>query len=129
VVSFLSFSNKNCVCISLLSHICVIYNLYTFNYTEVLIGVLGALVISSYAPCPNIKQVVTPDLKGPSRGLAGIILLVYLSGGKNRLGGTALAQCFKQLGDDVPDLDQPQLLKQAFIATQKLIRGEFTQES
>jgi len=83
----------------------------------------GALVISTYAPCPNIKQVVTPDLKGPSRGQAGIILLVDLSGGKNRLGGTALAQCFKQLGDDVPDLDQPQVLKQAFNATQKLIRA------
>lgn len=83
----------------------------------------GALVISTYAPCPNIKQVVTPDLKGPSRGLTGILLLVDLSGGKNRLGGTALAQCFRQLGDDVPDLDQPSLLKQAFIATQKLIRA------
>jgi len=108
---------------------CNIYILYVFNYTEVLIDVSGALVISTYAPCPNIKQVVTPDLKGPSRGQSGIILLVDLSGGKNRLGGTALAQCFEQLGDDVPDLDQPQVLKQAFIATQKLIRGEFIQET
>lgn len=91
--------------------------------TIVLIGVTGALVISTYAPCPNVKQVVTPDLKGPSRGQKSILLLVDLSGGKNRLGGTALAQCFRQLGDDVPDLDQPTLLKQAFIATQKLIRG------
>ncbi|XP_069680466.1 phosphoribosylformylglycinamidine synthase isoform X2 [Periplaneta americana] len=83
----------------------------------------GALVISTYAPCPNIKQVVTPDLKGPARGQNGTLLLVDLSGGKNRIGGTALAQCFKQLGDDVPDLDEPTLLKQAFIATQKLIRA------
>jgi Phosphoribosylformylglycinamidine (FGAM) synthase, synthetase domain len=95
----------------------------------VLIYVAGALVISTYAPCPNVKQVVTPDLKGPSRGQAGIILLVDLSGGKNRLGGTALAQCFRQLGDDVPDLDQPHVLKQAFSATQKLIRGELIQET
>ena len=94
-----------------------------------LIHVSGALVISTYAPCPNIKHIVTPDLKGPSRGQAGIIILVDLSGGKNRLGGTALAQCFKQLGDDVPDLDQPQVLKQAFVATQKLIRGKFIQET
>jgi phosphoribosylformylglycinamidine synthase len=92
----------------------------------VLIYVAGALVISTYAPCPNINQVVTPDLKGPSRGQTGIIILVDLSGGRNRLGGTALAQCFKQLGDDVPDLDQPSLLKQAFNATQKLIRGTNT---
>ncbi|KAJ4452147.1 hypothetical protein ANN_03665 [Periplaneta americana] len=82
-----------------------------------------ALVISTYAPCPNIKQVVTPDLKGPARGQNGTLLLVDLSGGKNRIGGTALAQCFKQLGDDVPDLDEPTVLKQAFIATQKLIRA------
>ncbi|PSN31568.1 Phosphoribosylformylglycinamidine synthase [Blattella germanica] len=66
---------------------------------------------------------VTPDLKGPARGQAGLLLLVDLSGGKNRLGGTAIAQCFKQLGDDVPDLDDPALFKQAFIATQKLIRA------
>ncbi|KAJ9594363.1 hypothetical protein L9F63_014205, partial [Diploptera punctata] len=83
----------------------------------------GALVISSYAPCPNIKQLVTPDLKGPARGQIGVLLLVDLSGGKNRLGGTAIAQCFNQLGDCVPDLDEPELLKQAFIATQKLIRA------
>ncbi|XP_066999437.2 phosphoribosylformylglycinamidine synthase [Anabrus simplex] len=82
----------------------------------------GTLVVSTYAPCPDIRQVVTPDLKCPSLGSNGVLLLVDLSGGKNRLGGSALAQCFKQLGDDTADLDNPELLKKAFITTQKLIK-------
>ncbi|XP_054263875.1 phosphoribosylformylglycinamidine synthase [Macrosteles quadrilineatus] len=77
----------------------------------------GALVVSSYAPCPDISQVVTPDLKAPG---AGCLVLVDLSG-RARLGGSALAQCYSQLGDTPPDVDDPQLLKRAFACTQKLI--------
>jgi len=54
---------------------------------------------------------------------AGALLHVDISGGKTRLGGTALAQCWKQLGCETPDLDHPDTLKQAFCVTQKLITG------
>ena len=52
-----------------------------------------------------------------------MIVHVNLSPGKYRLGGSALAQCYKQLGDSVPDLDDPSLLVKAFNITQDLIRG------
>ncbi len=80
----------------------------------------GALVISAYAPCPDITKTVTPDLELPERGR---ILLVDLGGGKNRLGGSALAQVFGQVGDEAPDLEDPTLLKRAFETIQELIES------
>lgn len=52
---------------------------------------------------------------------AGILLWVPLSPGRHRLGGSALAQCYSQLGDCSPDLDQPELLTACFNITQTLI--------
>ncbi|XP_004684670.2 PREDICTED: phosphoribosylformylglycinamidine synthase isoform X1 [Condylura cristata] len=80
----------------------------------------GSLVISAYAVCPDITATVTPDLKRP-RG-RGQLLYVPLSPGQHRLGGTALAQCFSQLGDQPPDLDFPENLVRAFSITQGLLR-------
>ncbi|KAK5644184.1 hypothetical protein RI129_008029 [Pyrocoelia pectoralis] len=82
----------------------------------------GTLVVSTYAPCPDVRKVITPDLKAPSMGKKGTLLFIDLSHGKNRLGGSALAQCFGQLGNDVPDIDKPETLRNAFIATQQLIQ-------
>lgn len=84
----------------------------------------GALVISCYAPCPDIHLVVTPDLKAPAIGRQGCLLFIDLSYGKNRLGGTALSQVYHQLGNDVADVEDAQVLKNAFNATQQLIADE-----
>lgn len=78
----------------------------------------GTLVISAYAPCPDINKVITPDIKNPGKS---VILFIDLGNGKKRLGGTALAQCFGQLGDETPDMEDPELLKRAFNAVQELI--------
>ncbi|WP_163336205.1 phosphoribosylformylglycinamidine synthase [Desulfopila sp. IMCC35008] len=76
------------------------------------------LVISVYAAMPDITAKVTPDIKHP-----GNSKLVYIdpAAGANRLGGSALAQVYKQLGDESPDLESPELLKNAFEAVQDLI--------
>ncbi|KAK7888826.1 hypothetical protein WMY93_024386 [Mugilogobius chulae] len=79
----------------------------------------GALVISAYAVCPDITATVTPDLEDPNG--KGVLLWVPLSPNHHRLGGSALAQCYSQLGDCSPDLDQPQLLSACFNTTQTLI--------
>ncbi|XP_066592110.1 phosphoribosylformylglycinamidine synthase isoform X2 [Prorops nasuta] len=81
----------------------------------------GTLVVSTYAPCPDIRQKVTPNLRAPSLLQTGFLLFVDLSNGKSRLGGTALAQVYNQLGDDVPDLENTKTLVNAFCATQTLI--------
>lgn len=59
----------------------------------------GTIVVSTYAPCPDVRKVVTPDLKVPSMGKKGVLLFVDLSNGYSRLGGTAIAQAYKQLGE------------------------------
>ncbi len=79
----------------------------------------GTLVISAYVTCPDITKTVTPDLKAPGRGT---LMFIDLSAGRNRLGGSALAQVFGQVGDDSPDIDDPELLRRTFNAVQKLVR-------
>uniref|UniRef100_UPI00358ECE87 phosphoribosylformylglycinamidine synthase isoform X3 n=1 Tax=Myxine glutinosa TaxID=7769 RepID=UPI00358ECE87 len=79
----------------------------------------GELVISAYAICPDITATITPDLKNPDG--KGVLVHVPVHTGSARLGGSALAQCFGQLGDDCPDLDRPEFLSACFHMTQELI--------
>ena len=87
--------------------------------TEVIKGP-GTLVISAYAPVPDIRVKVTPELKSRESKLVHI----DLSGrrGKARSGASALAQVFSQVGDEVPDIDDARPLQQAFPLVQSMIR-------
>jgi phosphoribosylformylglycinamidine synthase len=80
----------------------------------------GSLVVSAYVTCPDITQTLTPDLKLPGNGR---LFFVDLGGGRNRLGGSALAHVFKQIGDVPPDVEDPSVLKGAFEAIQRLLSG------
>ena len=82
----------------------------------------GTLVISTYAPCPDVTVRVTPDLKSPSMNKVGELVWINIEG-KFRLGASALAQSFSQQGDDYPDVNDHQALKKAFNVTQKLLKG------
>jgi phosphoribosylformylglycinamidine synthase len=81
----------------------------------------GSLVISAYVTSPDITKVVSPDIKKP-----GLSRLIYIDIGKGkyRMGGTALAHVYGQLGDESPDLEDPQLLKQTFHLIQKFIADD-----
>ncbi|XP_068780153.1 phosphoribosylformylglycinamidine synthase [Struthio camelus] len=79
----------------------------------------GTLVVSAYAVCPDVTATVTPDLKCPEG--QGTVLWVPLNPGRHRLGGSALAQVFSQLGDACPDLEHPEVLAAAFRVTQELL--------
>jgi phosphoribosylformylglycinamidine synthase len=76
-----------------------------------------SLLVSAFAGVDDVRKTVTPDLK-PG---ASCLLLVDLGAGKNRLGGSALAQTFNQIGDDPPDLDDPDTFRRFFAAMQELI--------
>ena len=78
----------------------------------------GTLVVSAYAPVPDIRVKVTPHLTGN-----GKLIHLDLSGRKGnvRSGGSALAQVFSQVGCDCADLDDPHVLKRAFNLIQQLI--------
>lgn len=77
----------------------------------------GELVIAAYAPMPDVRVKVTPDLKLPGNAL----ILIDLSGGKARLGGSALAQAWQQVGDQAPDAADVDVLRRAFAAVQELV--------
>ncbi|KAE9450141.1 hypothetical protein C3L33_17954, partial [Rhododendron williamsianum] len=81
----------------------------------------GNLVISAYVTCTDITKTVTPDLK---LGDDGVLLLIDLAKGKRRLGGSALAHAFGQVGDDCPDLDDVSYLKRVFDGVQDLLSNE-----
>ncbi|CAI7797223.1 unnamed protein product [Closterium sp. NIES-53] len=74
----------------------------------------GNLVMSAYVTCPDITLTVTPDLKLPGEG---VLIHVDLSGGNRRVGGSALAHVYDQIGDESPDADVA-LLKRGFNAVQ-----------
>ncbi len=78
----------------------------------------GSLVVLGYAPMPDITKKVTPDIKRPGESA---LALIDLGQGRNRLGGSALAQTFNQLGDESPDVENPKLLKNTFLAVQQMI--------
>eukprot|EP00026_Physarum_polycephalum_P000814 Phypoly_transcript_00815.p1 GENE.Phypoly_transcript_00815~~Phypoly_transcript_00815.p1 ORF type:complete len:1325 (+),score=193.92 Phypoly_transcript_00815:32-4006(+) len=79
----------------------------------------GTLVVSTYVTCKDITKTVTPDLK-LGEGEEGILVYIDLGEGKYRLGGSALAQVYTQVGDAAPQLSVP-VLKTAFAAVQELV--------
>src|SRR5690606_35568216 len=80
-----------------------------------------SLVISAFARVADVRRALTPELcttQGDTE-----LMLVDLGRGKARLGASALAQVFNQLGTDVPDVDDPAALKGFFDAVQRLNRA------
>jgi phosphoribosylformylglycinamidine synthase len=81
-----------------------------------------SLIVSAFAPVTDVRLALTPQLPAlPEESREQIqLVLVDLGRGKHRLGGSALAQVYGQLGDRAPDLDDPALLKGFFAAVQEL---------
>ncbi len=80
-----------------------------------------SLIVSAFAPVTDARRTLTPQLRtdqGESE-----LLLVDLGAGRNRLGGSILAQVHSQLGSQAPDLDDPARLKGFFAAVRKLARA------
>mgnify|MGYP001267670563 CR=1 FL=1 len=75
-----------------------------------------SLIITAFAPVLEIRQTLTPELKNAD----SVLLLIDLGQGKNRLGGSVLAQVYNQLGNQAPDLDDPALFKRFFDTIQTL---------
>lgn len=84
-----------------------------------------SLVITAFARIEDVRKTITPQLR-TDKGDSSLVL-IDLGNGKNRLGATALAQVYKQLGDKPADVDNAEQLKgfyegiQALVADDKLI--------
>ena len=83
-----------------------------------------SLIVSAFAPVADVRRSLTPQLHtdGDTE-----LWLIDLGAGRNRLGGSCLAQVYKALGDQPADLDDPERLKGFFQAVQKLNRDGLLQ--
>ncbi|HTQ99212.1 MAG TPA: phosphoribosylformylglycinamidine synthase, partial [Candidatus Acidoferrum sp.] len=78
-----------------------------------------SLIISAFAPVQDVRLTLMPQLRldaGPSK-----LLLIDLGWGEDRLGGSALAQVYNQLGDAAPDLHSASDLKRFFAFIQEAL--------
>ena len=76
-----------------------------------------SLIVTAFSPVLNVKQTLTPQL---SPDLETQLLLIDLGNGKNRMGGSALAQVYGQVGKVTPDVDDANKLKALFETVQQL---------
>jgi phosphoribosylformylglycinamidine synthase len=77
-----------------------------------------SLIVSAFAPVQDARQTLTPQLM--LDGGATDLLLIDLGAGRNRLGGSALAQVFNATGSEPPDVDAPEKLVSFFSVVQRL---------
>jgi phosphoribosylformylglycinamidine synthase len=77
-----------------------------------------SLIITAFAPVTDVTKHLTPQLQKTDE--PSYLLLFDLGRGKNRLGGSCLAQAYARTGGDTPDLDDPKLLRGLFSAVQEL---------
>jgi phosphoribosylformylglycinamidine synthase len=81
-----------------------------------------SLIISAFAPVADIRQSLTPQLVTDSAIGATLLYVIDLGRGKDRLGGSILAQVFGQTGQAPADVDSPADLKAFWNAIQRLGR-------
>ncbi|MDR2113426.1 MAG: phosphoribosylformylglycinamidine synthase, partial [Candidatus Accumulibacter sp.] len=77
-----------------------------------------SLIVSAFAPVRDARRTLTPQLAWD--GGTTDLLLIDLGAGRNRLGGSALAQVFNATGAEAPDVDAPERLVSFFAVVQRL---------
>jgi len=77
-----------------------------------------SLVVSAFAALKDARAALTPRLRTDAGDTE--LLLVDLGAGRNRLGGSILAQVYSRFGNSCPDVDSASLLKNFFNAMQDL---------
>ena len=74
-----------------------------------------SLIASAFAPVPDVRQLLTPQITS-----VGSELWLVELGSKERLGGSALAQVYCQIGNKAPNIDDSQALKALFNFAQQV---------
>ena len=77
-----------------------------------------SVTITGFAPVTDVRKTLTPELR-TDQGKT-FLVLVDLSAGLNRIGASALAQVYQELGNEAPDLENAELLKGMFKSVQSL---------
>ncbi len=77
-----------------------------------------SLIVSGFAPVSDVRRTLTPQL---CEGDASLIL-IDLGEGRQRLGGSCLAQVYGQVGNEAPDAPAAEVMKAFFALAQRLNR-------
>ena len=80
-----------------------------------------SLIVSAFAPCVDARKTLTPQLQPLDRD--SVLVLIDLGAGRNRMGGSVLAQVHDQVGGEAPDVDSAGKLK-AFFETVQLLNQQ-----
>ncbi len=76
-----------------------------------------SLVVTAFAATTDARKTLTPQLQ---TNVASQLILIDLGAGKNRMGGSSLAQVYGEVGDVAPDVDDANQLKHFFNTIQQL---------
>ena len=77
-----------------------------------------SLIVTSFAAVADVNKTLTPELRKDAGST--VLLLIDLAKGQQRLALSILAQVTQQVGEAVPDLDDAEMLRNAFNAIQEL---------
>ncbi|KAF5328774.1 hypothetical protein D9619_011604 [Psilocybe cf. subviscida] len=72
-----------------------------------------SLIITAFAPAKDVRNTWTPVLRSDLQEPTSLVFF-DLANGKQRLGGSALAQVFKEIGATAPDVEDAVVLKSFF---------------
>lgn len=78
-----------------------------------------SLVITASAPVDDVRLTLTPELNSVVK--SSRLFLIRPDHSKLRLGGSILAQCFQELGDEAPDVDDVEKFKGFFKVIQESV--------
>ncbi|TEB19652.1 phosphoribosylformylglycinamidin [Coprinellus micaceus] len=71
-----------------------------------------SLIVTAFAPVENLQKLKDDETT--------YLVFLDLAAGKKRLGGSALGQVFREVGVEVPDVEDPQVLKDFLEACQTI---------
>ena len=82
-----------------------------------------SLVVTAFGPVENVGSTWTPQLQCTTAEQPTSLLFVDLAMGKQRLGGSALAQVYNELGSRCPNVENSSILRSFFAACQEIKSG------
>lgn len=77
-----------------------------------------SLIVTAFAPVGDVRSSLTPQLRADVGD--SVLIVIDLGRGRHRMGGSILAQAYNQVGESVPDIDNPQDLRAFFVTIRTL---------
>ncbi|CAM4052243.1 phosphoribosylformylglycinamidine synthase [Bordetella tumulicola] len=77
-----------------------------------------SLIVTAFAPVGDARASLTPQLRADVGD--SVLIVIDLGRGRHRMGGSILAQAYNQVGESVPDIDNPQDLRAFFVTIRTL---------